>query len=239
VVLPQAFALALFATGAAQDVYFEQTTVTSIDGEAPGPGVVSRIWYAGRKMRMEAGGVLNGPAFILRLDLGKAYRIDPSDRTVIEINLERLRTRSALDLAMAGELMGGNEEGSARTTPLGTATGGVRTKTIAGYPCQGFRLRAGSTVMDLYVTRSIPVGIDAFTDFLEWSGASQSLGGLLAELRKLQGFPLETRARVKTLDHVHETVSTVTSVKVGPQGLTLFEPPKGFRVLAEEPIERP
>ncbi len=179
---------------------------------------------------MEAGGVLQGPAFILRLDLGKAYRVDPLERKTIVIDLARLKTRSALDLAMAGELMGGNEVGSARTTPLKSG------KTIAGYPCQGFRVRAGSTVMDLYVSEEIPLGIDTFADFLDWSGANEALGGLLAELRKLPGFPLETRARVKALDHVHETVSTVTRVKVGPQPMSLFEPPKGFTVQAEEPV---
>jgi hypothetical protein len=37
--------------------------------------------------------------------------------------------------------------------------------------------------MELYVTEGIPLAVDAFTDFLEWSGASQALGGLLAEIR--------------------------------------------------------
>ena len=71
--------------------------------------------------------------------------------------------------------------------------------------------------MDLYVTRSLPVGVEAFADFLEWSGASQALGGLMAEIRKLRGFPLETRSRVTVLGEVHETRATVTHVEAGPQ----------------------
>lgn len=209
------------------DVYFEQTVVTSTNGRPSGAGVVSQVWYSGNRMRMEAGGVQGGPAFILRIDRGKAYRVDPEARTVTEIDAERLRAQSQLDLSMAGDLMGAAED--ARTTPL---AGG---RSIAGYACQGYRIAGGSTQMEVYVTRALPVGIEGFADFLEWTGAEAALGGVLGELRKLPGFPLETRTRVTVLGRVHETVSTVTSVKVGPQPASLFEPPRDFRLVVEEP----
>lgn len=226
-----AFCLAADA-GAQERIYFEQTTVTTIDGKAPGPGVVSRVWYGRNRMRMEAGGT-PGTAFILRLDQGRAYRVDPVEKRTFVMDTERIRARSHLNLALAGDLMGGDDEGAARTTPLSTL------RKIAGYNCRGFRIRAGSTVMDIYLTTEIPVGISAFTDFLEWSGASQALAGLLAELQKLPGFPLETRARVKALDHVQETVSTVTRVSVGPIAEALFAPPLGYPQQAEEPEPEP
>ena len=47
--------LAAVPAPAAPDVYFEQTTVVFEDGRPAGPGVVSRVWYAGRRMRMEPG----------------------------------------------------------------------------------------------------------------------------------------------------------------------------------------
>ena len=40
----------------APDVYFEQTTVVLAEGRPAGPGVVSRVWYAGRRMRLEPAG---------------------------------------------------------------------------------------------------------------------------------------------------------------------------------------
>ena len=89
--------------------------------------------------------------------------------------------------------------------------------------------------MDVYVTEALPVGIEAFTDFLEWSGASQSLAGLMGELRRLPGFPLQTRSRVTILGEEHETVSTVTKVKVGPLAPALFERPGDYRLRAEPP----
>ena len=147
-------ALGLLLSAAPGDVYFEQTVVTSTDGRASGPGVVSQVWYSGRKMRMEAGDELRGPAFILRLDLGKAYRLDPLEKTALEIDAARLRARSQMDLSMAGDLMGSDEEGSARTQPLKAR------RTIAGFVCRGFRISAGSTVMDVYVTDAIPIGIE-------------------------------------------------------------------------------
>lgn len=224
--------LLLAAIPAARDVYFEQTTITMRDGRAGGPGVVSRVWYAGKRMRMEAGSDPRSPALILRLDTGTAYRLDPAHMRAVAIDADRLRARTQMDLAMAGDLMGA-EEGSARTRPL------TAPKTIAGYSCQGYRITAGSTVLDVYVAQGIPVGIEAFADFLEWSGASQALAGILDEVRKLPGFPLETRSRIHVLGEVHETRSTVTKVQVGPHPASLFEPPPGYRVVAEEPPPEP
>jgi hypothetical protein len=221
--------LAWLASGAPAEVYFEQTVVTSTDGRAAGPGVVSQVWYSGQRMRMEAGGVQGGPAFILRIDRGKAYRLDPEARTATEIDAARLRARSQLDLSMAGDLMGGAED--ARTIALKGA------RTIAGFACQGYRISAGSTLMDVYLTRGLPLGIEAFTEFLEWTGADAAMGGVLGELRRLPGFPLETRTRVTVMGKVHETVSTVTAVKLGPQPAALFEPPRDFRLVVAEPEE--
>jgi hypothetical protein len=222
---------AFLTTGAHPDVYFEQTVVTSSDGQAAAASVVSRVWYAGRKMRMEAGGTPDGPAFILRLDTGKAFRVVPTERSAVEIDLQALRARSQMDVSMAGELMGGDDE--PRTAPLKIP------RTIAGYACRGFRITGGSAVMDVYVARGVPIGIDSFTEFLEWSGADQALGGLLGEIRKLPGFPLETRTRVNVMGRVHQTLSTVTSIKVGPLPAALFEPPAGYRVTREAPAEEP
>jgi len=198
------------------DVYFEQTTVVFAQGQAAGPGVVSRVWYAGRRMRLEPGGTTDGPALILRLDEGKAYRLDPPRRRAVVVDLDRLRARAQMDLSLAGDLMGAGEDARVRTAALREG------KTIAGYVCRGFRVSGASAAPDL------PIGVSAFTDFLEWSGASQSLSGLVEALRTLPGFPLETRSRVTVLGEVQETLSTVTRVKLGPADPRLFEPPPSY-----------
>jgi hypothetical protein len=225
-----ALVLALAAAPAARskDVYFEQTVVSSTDGHAAGPGVSSRVWHAGGgRMRMEAGGGGGGPALILRLDEGKAWRLDPERKTAVALDLERLRERSRLDLGLAGQLLGA--EDAPRLSEM------REPKVIAGYRCRGYRLRAGAAVMELYLTRELPLGMEAFASFLEWSGASEALGPLLKEIRALPGFPLQTRSRVNLLGEVHETVSTVTRVEVGPSRPALFEPPPEYRVVNEPP----
>jgi hypothetical protein len=218
--------LALLAAPAAPppDVYFEQSTVVLEDGRPSGPGVVSRVWYAGRRMRLEPGDTVDGPALILRIDQGKAYRVDPAAKRAVVVDLERLRARAQMDLSLAGDLMGAGEDARVRTTAL------RESKTIAGHVCRGFRLSGASAVLDLYVATDLPIGVSAFADFLEWSGATQSLAGFVEELRKLPGFPLETRSRVTVLGDVQETLSTVTRVKVGPAQRGLFEPPPGYRL---------
>jgi hypothetical protein len=212
----------LAATPAARNgVYFEQTVVSWSGGRAAGPGVASRVWHGGPgRMRLEAAGVEGGSALVLRLDQGQAWRLDPASKTAVALDLERLRERSRMDLGLAGQLM------SALDEPRVSALSGERL--IAGFHCRGYRLRAPSAVLDLYLTRELPIGIDAFTDFLEWSGAREALGPLLREIRALRGFPLQTRSRVSVLGEPHETVSTVTRVVIGPLPTTLFEPPSDY-----------
>lgn len=225
------FLAVLAATVAAgtEDVYFEQSTVTSIEGKPAGPGVTSRVWCSGRRLRMEAGGAAGGPAFLLLLDEGKAYRLDPAEKVAEEVALERLRSRSHTDVGVAGDLMGGAEEGSVRTRALGTS------RTIAGHACRDYRIAGPSVAMDVCVSREIPLGVDAFAEFLEWSGASQSLAGILTELRRLGGFPLETRARTSVLGRSYDTRATITRIKLGSQPRDLFAPPSGYRIVAERP----
>ena len=210
-------------------LYFEQSTLVRSAGVVEGPGVVSRVWYAGRRMRMEAGDAPGGPALVLQLDLGKAWRLDPEQKVATEIDTARLREKSRMDASLAGDLMGGAQEGRVRVAPLRAP------KTIAGHACRGYRLTGPSVVLDLYLAEDLPVGVDAFAEFIEWSGAGQSMAGILVEVRKLKGFPLQTRSRVTVLDRVHETLSTITTVRVGPQPPGLFEVPAGWRVVADTP----
>jgi hypothetical protein len=225
---PSIAALLLATLAAPPDVYFEQTTVTRTDGQAAGPGVSSRVWVKGRRLRLE-GETPRGPAFLLQLDAGQAYRLDPERQVAVRIDMTRLRSRSQMDSSAASDLMGNAAEGDVRTVPLALP------RTIAGYTCRGFRLTGESLTLDVYVAREVPVGLDAFEGLVEWSGAGEAMAGFLAEMRKLPGFPLESRARVLVRGQTLETVSTITKVLVGPQPSALFDPPAGWRVEVEAP----
>ena len=226
-----ALTLALLAAApSAPGLYFEQTTIVYVGGQAAGPGVHTRTWHAEQGMRLEAGDTSAGTALVLRLDLDRAWRLDPDQRAAVELDAARLRARSQADAAFAGGLMGGGEDGAVRTRSL------EGTRTVAGHVCRGYQLTGPSVQMVLWVAQDLPVGVEVFTDFLEWSGASRSMGGLLAQIRTLPGFPLQTRTRVEVLGEIRETVSTVTTIDVGPQPRELFEVPAGWRVVAEAPV---
>jgi Domain of unknown function (DUF4412) len=145
----------------------------------------------------------------------------------VELDVTRLRARSHQDASVAGSLLGGDD--ALRPSPL------EGRRTIAGHACRGFRLRGRQASLDVWVAEDLPVGAAAFADFLEWSGAAQALGGLVAAIRELPGFPLETRTRVSVLGETHETVATVTAIRVGPQPAELFEVPAGWRLEREKP----
>lgn len=217
------------AVAAPTGLYFEQTTIVRPAGApAEGPGVRSRVWHSGRRLRLEAGDAAGGPALVLRLDEGRALRLDPESRVAVEIDPARLRARTNGDASLAASLMGAGGE------PLRSAPIEGR-RTIAGHSCRGFRLRAPQATVDVWVAEDLPAGASVFADFLEWSGASQALEGLVAAVRELPGFPLETRTRVSVLGETQETVATVTSIEVGPQPASLFEVPAGWRVEKEKP----
>ena len=219
--------LALVLSGAEPaGLYFEQTTVVRPAGQAAGPGVRTRVYYSARRLRLEAGDAAGGPAFVLRLDEGRAFRLDPEARLAVEVGTERLRARAREDASVAGSLMGGSD--AMRTTAL------EGRRTIAGHSCRGFRLRGGQATVDAWVAEDLPLTAQLFAEFLEWSGATQALGGLVAAVRELPGFPLETRTRLSVLGETQETVSTVDVIRVAPQPAALFEVPAGWRVEAEE-----
>jgi hypothetical protein len=206
-------------------VTFEQVTTVRRAG-APAPGVRSRVSCAGRRMRLEplaAGGV----ALVLRLDENRALRLDPETRVATELDAERLRARSQSDAALAAGLMGAPEDGELRPAELSG------TRTIAGHACRGYRLAGRFVTVDAWVAEDVPLRASVFADFLEWSGAGQALSGLVAGIRALPGFPLETRMRVSVLGEVQETVSTVTAIRVAPLPDSLFDVPAGWRVVRE------
>jgi hypothetical protein len=221
------FVLALTAPADPPGLYFEQTTIVRKAGSPAGPGVRSRVWHARGSLRLEAGDAPGGPALVLRFDEGRALRLDPDARVAVEIDASRLRARSHQDASVAASLMGGEE--ALRRAPLDGP------RKIAGHACRGFRLRGRETSVDVWVAEDIPGGAALFADFLEWSGAAQSLGPLVAAIRELPGFPLETRTRVSVLGETQETVATVTLIRLGPQARDLFEVPAGWRVEREGP----
>ncbi|HEY6548073.1 MAG TPA: hypothetical protein VI589_09210, partial [Vicinamibacteria bacterium] len=199
-------------------LYYEQVT-ESVQGKAPrGQAVRTRVYSLGRRMRLESAEGPAGPAMVLRLDEARAFRLDPASKTARRLDLERLREQSQLDLSAAGEALGAAGEGAVRTTSL------PGTRTIAGRVCRGYRIAAPQASLDLYVADLGPgIGIDTFADFLEWSGASLALGPVLDEMRRLPGFPLETRTRARVHGQDVTVVTTVTKIELGPLGPGLFE----------------
>jgi len=80
---------------------------------------------------------------------------------------------------------------------------------------------------DLFITSGFPPAMKIDSKMTKVS--AQALPGLVAAIRELPGFPLETRTRVSVLGESQETLSTVTKILVGPQPAELFEVPAGWR----------
>jgi hypothetical protein len=218
----------LVAGASAGDLYFEQSVVSTLNGRTEHPPRIARVWRAQGRLRIEQGEIDQGNVLILRLDRGVAYGLDPSQRIAHLIDLEWLRARSQMDLAAAGDMLGGGDA-DARLAPL------AGTRTIAGFECDGFRIRVGPAIIDLYVTEALPVGMEAFSELLEWLGAPQALHGVLSRVQELRGFPLETRTRVTLEGDIVETVATVSSVEVAPLAPGLFEPPADYTQVPLQP----
>jgi hypothetical protein len=218
-----AFWLAAAPAAAPTQVVFEQTSTTMVNGKTPST-VKSRVFWSGNKVRLEAGDAFEPLVIILDLDGDRGYRLDPAARTAILLDIDALRSRSHLGFALAGDAVNAAEPESFRTREL------PEQRTIAGQACHGYRIRNGQTQLDVWMTDQVPIGMDAFARFLEWSGADQSLPGLLPELRKLSGFPMETSSRVVVEGRVYTTRAAVTSVKVGPVEAALFEVPASFKI---------
>ncbi len=202
------------------DLMFEQTVRS---GDAT---VASRVYRSGRKMRLEP--VDGGSAFVLRLDQGRGFRLDPASKVAVEIDVERLRAATQLDLSVAGDLAL-DVDGEVRSARLPGA------RTLAGHVCNGYRIKAASASIDVWIAPDVPVGLEAWTELLAFTGADQALGPMLAELRRLPGFPLETRTRVTVLGETRESIASVTRLQLAPLPASLFEVPAGYRLEKEDP----
>jgi hypothetical protein len=208
------------------DLTFEQTATTTVDGKA-GPAVRSRVYWSGRKVRLESGDAFEPLVMLIDLEHDRAYRLDAASRTAVRLDVDSLRARAHMGFAMAGDSIGAGEDSLRGQTLPGT-------RAIAGYKCTGHRLRAGETRIDVWLTKGVAVDMDAFAELLDWSGASSAMGGLLPALRELGGFPMETRSRVTADRRVYETRAAVTSLDQKKLPPALFEVPSSFTVEDED-----
>ena len=222
-----AAAVGTAAPAAVPGVYFEQTTSLRQPDGIQVPGVRSRVWCAGSRLRLEAADA-PGPALLLRLDEGRAFRLDPETRVAAQLDVARLRARAQADAAVAAGLMG-RPGGRLRSTPLEAR------RMIAGHRCRAFRISGSDVLIEAWVAEDLALRADVFADFVAWSGAAQALPELVETIRALPGFPLETRMRVNVLDTPQETVSTITLIRVRPVAEERFEIPPGWRVVEEPP----
>jgi hypothetical protein len=221
----------LAAAPAPTQIAFEQVATTTVNGKSPAT-VKSKVLWSGRKVRLESGDAFEPLVLLLDLERDRGYRLDPASRIAVLLDVDDLRARAHLGFAMAGDAMNAAEPESFRTHSL------PGQRTIAGQRCHGYRIRNGQTQVDVWVSDQLPIGMDAFAEFLEWSGADQSLAGLLPEMRKLDGFPLETSSRTVVDGRVYETRASVTTVKIGPLDASLFEVPPTFKI-EDEPAPAP
>ena len=222
--------LAAAAAPPSSDIVFEQTSATTVDGKT-GPTVRSRVYWSGRKVRLESGDGEGPLVMLLDLEHDRAYRLDASSKTAERIDVDAMRARSHLGFAAAGDRLGAGDEDAVRTQPL---TG---SRLIAGYKCTGHRLRAGETRIDVWLASDVPVDTEAVAEFLDWSGASSAMGGLLPAMRALGGFPMETRSQVTSEGHVYETRASVVSLERKRLDPALFEVPASFTIETEAETE--
>jgi hypothetical protein len=206
-------------------LFYEQTTQTTVDGRTADPSGRVRVWFAGAKLRMEhlgAGGKTEA-VLIVRLDRGKAYRLDPAAKTTWESDLDREQAESQMELGLAGDVVGS-----------GVRTARLRgTRQIAGYVCQGYRLSSEAGYMELWLSEMAPARLESFAGFFEWLGVDQSLEPIMEAVKRLPGFPLETRSRMNVAGRVVETRSTILTLRAEPADAGLFEPTPGYRVERE------
>jgi Domain of unknown function (DUF4412) len=212
-------------------VFFEQTATTNVDGKAGAP-VRSRVFWRGQSVRMESGDLLQPEVLLLDLARNRAVRLDGKTKTAAVLDMAALRSHANLEFSMAGDAAGADDADRMRTVPI------EGTRTIAGYVCEGHRIRGRSLSMDVWTSTAVPVPMSLFTDFLEWSGAAQSMGGLLPEIEKIGGFPMQTRSRLTVGSHTYETLATIVQIKTEPLAATLFETPAGYHTV-DAPASEP
>ena len=216
--------LALLAAPAAPaaDVYFEQSTVVLEDGRPAGPGSRLRVSgiAPGRRMRLEPGNTVDGPALILRIDQGRGLPRRPRRQAC-----RSWSTWSACAPRADGPLCWPE-----------TSWGRVRTRACA--PRRSARARpspatsaaaSGSAARPpsstLYVATDLPIRVSRLRglpgvvrgDAIGWPASSRSCASC-------RGSRSETRSRVTVLGEVQEHALDRHAGQGRPRGTWAFEP---------------
>ena len=161
--LTAVLSLALAAPG--PQMYYEQSVRITRGGQ-PAGSTTSKVYWSGRRIRMESG----DSVLLLQLDTGQAFRLVPSQKLTVELDVERLRARAQLDLATAADALEAGQDSNVRSALSGP------TRSVAGYVCQPHRVRTATASFEVCVSRTVPVGMEAFAEYLQWSGASEPIG---------------------------------------------------------------
>src|SRR5688500_4199365 len=95
------------AVAKAPAVYFEQTATATVDGRS-GPEQRSRVYWQGKKIRLESGDTFDPLVLLLDLERDRGIRLDAPSKTAIVIDMDALRSESTLNFSLAGDVMGPN-----------------------------------------------------------------------------------------------------------------------------------
>ncbi|GBD27113.1 hypothetical protein HRbin30_02457 [bacterium HR30] len=195
----------------------------------------------------------SGNEYLVRLDRGEVYFIDPQKRAYQRVKLAELENaaktaRAQMQAALGHmqkelealppaqrrllEQMVAEQQGARPAKPKVRKTG--ERKTIAGYPCTEYVVEAEGKVL---LTACTTEQIAAFQSMRQdWLTAQKQLGkmnpfgggNLRDVLAEVPGFPLETK-----MSGVH---ALVTKVDTNAPALSEFEVPAGFELRPGPPL---
>lgn len=224
-----------------------QATITTSDGGAE----TMRVLSAPQSFKIQR---QDKTDYLVRLDRGEIYLIDPKKRTYQKVKLAELESaaKTARDQMQAAwrhmqkelaslpveqrqwveQLIG--ERAAAAGRPQVRKTG--QTKTIAGYTCTEYIAEVdGKTLLTACTTEQISAFAALRQDWLKVQqrlGKLNPFGGgdLHNVYGEIPGFPLETR-----MSGIHAIVTKVETTAPAPSE---FEVPRGFELRPGPPLLR-
>jgi len=119
-----------------------------------------------------------------------------------------------------------------------TVTKGTATKKVAGYDCTDYLVSMGMMKQHFWITTELnpPVSMGQWASaqraMFAGSPLASSMGKLMEEFGKIQGFPLANNSTTTILNKTIESTSEAVEVKKGPIPPSAFAVPEGYAKVA-------
>lgn len=236
----------LICSGAHADVFMKlkaHKDATRMGGQSlPAKDTIQTIWMAANMMRHDEAGA----SMIIRLDEKKAYYLDNSAKSYVEMPLDFEKAMTDLEAATGKKDKEMEEQMKMAQSMFKmkmTITDTGEKKTINKWNCRKYiremTMGMGPVKSEVWATEDLKMDLDLYAQFnavmmAMQPGAKESIEQATAEMKKLKGVPVLTITTANVMGANMKSTEELLEFKEGKAPDGIFEIPAGYKKMSAQ-----